>query len=104
VRWHERALAPGCERRALGTSGNLRDTVENFANVADNLREGSKVFPNPSGTGPAMNQSETFKHFLDLAIGAVAGHGLHAGLGRLVTSESLKSYREIAPNELQRAS
>jgi hypothetical protein len=73
-------LHPDAKDALFGTSGNLRDTVENFANVADNLRQGSKVFANPSGTGPAMNQSETLKHFLDLAVGAVAGHGLHQGI------------------------
>jgi hypothetical protein len=36
--------------------GGLRDKVDNIASVAANLRDGSKVFNNPSGTAGASHQ------------------------------------------------
>lgn len=54
----------------------LRDQADNLANVAQNLREGSRVFKNASGTAGGENQTELFKHLVTLGTGAIAGgHG-----------------------------
>lgn len=56
----------------------LRDQADNLANVAQNLREGSRVFKNASGTAGGENQTNTIHNALLLALGAGGGEGYHA--------------------------
>jgi hypothetical protein len=50
-----------------------REHLENTAGVAQNIKEGSKVFANASGTAGGMNQSELFKNGVTLGMGALLG-------------------------------
>jgi hypothetical protein len=69
-------MAPEAKDALFGATGStLRDHLENTARVADNIKSGSKVFANPSGTAGAENQTEIFKHAVSLAAGALLGHG-----------------------------
>jgi hypothetical protein len=56
----------------------LRDQADNLAEVAQNLREGSRVFKNASGTAGGENQTNTIHNALLLALGAGGGEGYHA--------------------------
>ena len=59
----------------------IRERVENVAAVAGNLREGSKVFANPSGTAGAEEATHSVR---DLLVGMLGGHALagpHGALG-----------------------
>ena len=57
---------------------DFRNQVDNIAQVGSNLRSGSKVFQNRSGTAGAEAQTGMLGHVLESAIGAgaiVGGHG-----------------------------
>jgi hypothetical protein len=56
----------------------LQDQADNMADVAQNLREGSKVFKNASGTAAAEAQTHTVR---DLLVGSLLGEGGHSLLG-----------------------
>lgn len=48
-------ISPEAKRTLFADSdGQLRDSLDKIAKVAANLREGSRVFANPSGTAPAL--------------------------------------------------
>ncbi|HEY4749688.1 MAG TPA: hypothetical protein VIH60_04810 [Steroidobacteraceae bacterium] len=65
----------------FGQQGSaLRDHLDNTAVVAQNIKEGSKVFANASGTAGAQNQTEMFKHAVSLGLGALVGHGGAGGI------------------------
>ena len=70
----------------FGPEGDLRDRVNNLADVAENLRTGSRVFSNPSGTGPAEEQIDVLKHASELGVAILGGHAAgislpHAAMG-----------------------
>jgi hypothetical protein len=68
-------MSPEAKSALFDRIPELRTQADNLANVAENLREGSKVFKNSSGTAGAESQSEMFKHLVSLGAGAVMGHG-----------------------------
>lgn len=73
-------MSPEAKSALFGDQGtSLRDNLENAASVAQNIKDGSKVFANASGTAGANNQSELFKHAISLATGALVGHGAGPG-------------------------
>lgn len=75
----------------------FRDNMDQIANVADNLRKGSSVFRNPSGTGQAVTQTATVGSAVTaLLLGhpggtaAIGGAMLGAnGTARLLTSPTV---------------
>lgn len=63
---------------------SFRKDMDAVASVASNLREGSKVFVNPSGTGQALAQTSAGVGFITaLATGHLAGAGAVAGTAGL---------------------
>jgi hypothetical protein len=68
-------MSPEAKSALFDRVPGLREQADNLADVAENLREGSRVFKNASGTAGGENQSEIFKHLVSLGAGAVMGHG-----------------------------
>jgi len=75
----------------------FRNDMDTLARVAANLRGGSQVFRNPSGTAQAATQNMTIGAFglavisgqLETAAGIAAGVGVLNGSARLMTSPSV---------------
>ena len=72
----------------------FRASMDNVAKVAANLRDGSKVFRNPSGTGQAVAQTSAAAAFfgalasgrLKTALGVAGGIGVSNLIARLMTN------------------
>jgi hypothetical protein len=78
-------MSPEAKSTLFDRIPGLREQADNMAEVAQNLREGSRVFKNASGTAGGENQTEIFKHLVTLGTGAIAGgHGDVATPGGLV--------------------
>lgn len=60
-----------------GTEGRLRANLDQIAKAAENIKEGSKVFANPSGTTPAATQ---IGFIASLGSAVATGHWPAAGL------------------------
>jgi hypothetical protein len=71
-------MSPDAKSALFDRFPDLRDQADNLADVAQNLREGSKVFRNASGTAAGENQTNTIHNALLLALGAGGGEGYHA--------------------------
>lgn len=80
--WHR--MSPEAKEALFGDTNNpIRSRLENVATVAGNLRAGSKVFANPSGTAGAEEATHSVR---DLLIGMLGGHALagpHGAVGVL---------------------
>jgi hypothetical protein len=93
--WQLASVVIGCRRfvsRCAAISNNmpeaksalfdrvpgLQETASNLADVAVNLRSGSKAFRNASGTAAAETQTHTVR---DLLVGSLLGEGGHQLLG-----------------------
>ncbi len=104
-------LSPAARYTIFGRTDvpGIAERVQNFANVADNLKAGSKVFANPSGTAQALTQRDAL---LGTGIAAMTGHvgaaalGVGAGVGanmgaRVMTAPGVVKYAaratELAP-------
>lgn len=72
-------MSPQAKRVMFASEdGNLRESMDAIAKVADNIKQGSKVFANPSGTAPAAAQ-----------IGLMAGVGTAAATGQVGTAAAM---------------
>lgn len=81
-------LAPEAKQVLFGTQApSYKNSMEQIAKIANNIREGSKVFANPSGTQPALsNQATVGGAILSLLMGhpgATAGIAGAAGTANL---------------------
>jgi hypothetical protein len=65
-------MSPEAKSALFDRFPDLRAHADNLAEVAGNLRDGSKVFRNVSGTAGAENQTHTLR---DLLIGTLMGGG-----------------------------
>jgi hypothetical protein len=63
-------MSPEAKSALFDRVPELRDSADNLATVAENLREGSKVFRNASGTAAAENQTHTLRAAL---LGSILG-------------------------------
>lgn len=75
-------LAPEAKQVLFGSQGlRYKESMEQVAKVANNIREGSKVFANPSGTQPALsNQATVGGAILSLLMGHPGGAAGIAGV------------------------
>ncbi|WP_175907927.1 lytic transglycosylase domain-containing protein [Burkholderia seminalis] len=72
------SISPEAKRVMFaGTEGRLRENLNQIAKAAENIKEGSKVFANPSGTAPAATQ---IGFIASLGSAAATGHWPAAGL------------------------
>jgi len=71
-------MSPEAKSALFDRIPGLQDQAENMADVAQNLREGSKVFKNASGTAAAEAQTHTLR---DVLVGSLLGEGGHTLLG-----------------------
>jgi hypothetical protein len=65
-------MSPEAKSALFDRFPDLRDQADNLADVAQNLREGSRVFRNASGTAAAENQTHTLR---DVLVGTLMGGG-----------------------------
>jgi len=80
-------LSPQAKQVLFQSDSDLRQNLDKIANVTNNLREGSKVFVNPSGTAAATLQTNTA---LGATIAAMTGNiGTAAGIGAGVGTANL---------------
>jgi hypothetical protein len=70
-------MSPEAKSALFDRFPDLRDQADNMADVAQNLREGSRVFKNASGTAAGENQTHTLR---DVLVGTLMGGG-GAGAG-----------------------
>lgn len=83
-------LSPEAKRTLFDRHGaDFRQSMDQVAKVASNLREGSKVFVNPSGTGQATAQTSAATGFL---ISLFTGHpGGAAAIAGTATAANLSA-------------
>jgi hypothetical protein len=71
-------MSPEAKSALFDRVPGLQESAENLADVSENLRSGSKVFRNTSGTAAAEAQTHTLR---DVLVGSLMGEGGHALLG-----------------------
>jgi hypothetical protein len=71
-------MSPEAKSALFDRIPGLQESAENLADVAENLRAGSQVFRNASGTAAAEAQTHTLR---DVLVGSLMGEGGHALLG-----------------------
>lgn len=75
-------MSPEAKSALFDRVPGLREQADNLADVAENLREGSKVFKNASGTAAAENQTHTMRDMI---------------VGGLMTGGGAEGYHQLGP-------
>lgn len=88
-------LSPEAKSALFGGQGQeFNDSMNNLASVADNLRKGSQVFSNPSGTAGANDLLHMAKD-ITTAPAAPISYGLAKYLTNPKTSNSLMNFQDL---------
>ncbi len=74
-------LSPEAKSTMTGAMGkDFAKNMDSIAKVANNLREGSKIYANPSGTAPLAEAFKTWGSGLTAVMGVIVGNFKTAGL------------------------
>lgn len=71
-------MSPEAKSALFDRFPDLRDKADNLADVAENLRTGSKVFRNASGTAAAEGQTHLMHMLVGSLLGGAGAEGAHA--------------------------
>lgn len=95
-------LSPAARETLFGRTGNagIQDEIQSMSQMAENIRKGSKVFSNPSGTAQAMTLASLLKA---AGLALITGHPISAAaiatspilpnvVARTVTSPSVVKF------------
>ncbi|MES2942936.1 MAG: hypothetical protein V4772_08710 [Pseudomonadota bacterium] len=90
-------ISPTARTTLFGRAGNaeLQGRVQDLAEMAENLRKGSKVFSNPSGTAQSLTLKDTA---VGVGAAALSGQfGLAAGLASVPVAANLTARAVTSP-------